>query len=273
MRELTTKELSRPYSKYYFMNPTLPNPEIAAFVDRGPMNSEYALPITEVNQLLEPGYDKVEVGYCQMPDKTSYVAMLTKMPGVTREMIEWWFYWHGLESLRYAIWSPEDHYYVHVSPDTVMRRLDESLSYRERNWNTTDIVTENVGMGTVKLAISFMSPEKFGFDMEKFEKANVSAICANVSMIEPTPGKMECFCHFVRETGDGVEIRHRFWKGMHVYDGVPQKVRDDNPIKAAYELCAHHCPTEYTNLSGFLPLIFAEEKNRQYDPNDFIVKG
>lgn len=237
------------------------------------MDPKYALDIHNINHLLDPGYAPVEMGYCQMPDGTSYVAMLTKMPGVTREMIEWWFYWHGLESLRYAIWSPEDHYYVHVSEDTVQHRMNERLSYRERNWNTTDIVTENVGMGTVKLAISFVSPKDFGFDMERFEKAGVTAICANVDMLEPTKKQMECFCHFVRETNDGVEIRHRFWKGYHVFNGVPQIVTLDNPEKAAYELCAHHCPTEYTNLSGFLPQLFAEEKDRKYDPNDFIVKG
>ena len=35
------------------------------------------------------------------------------MPGVTSEMLDWWFPWHSVGSdLRYKIWDPEDHYFA-----------------------------------------------------------------------------------------------------------------------------------------------------------------
>ena len=49
------------------------------------------------------------------------------MPGVTLELIEWRFAWRDLESLRYKIRDPNDHYLARVSPAHQKRRLDLSL--------------------------------------------------------------------------------------------------------------------------------------------------
>mgnify|MGYP006964173643 CR=1 FL=1 len=39
------------------------------------------------------------------------------MPGVTGEMLDWWFPWHSVGSdLRYKIWDPEDHYFARAYP-------------------------------------------------------------------------------------------------------------------------------------------------------------
>ena len=54
--------------------------------------------------LLNPGYLKIENGYGVMPDGVHYTAILTKMPKVTGEMINWWFWWMPQEDLRYKIW-------------------------------------------------------------------------------------------------------------------------------------------------------------------------
>ena len=67
------------------------------------------------------------------------------MPGVTPEMFEWWFAWHGLEDLRYRIWDPEDHYYARQQNRA--RTLDQSLPMRERTWGTCHHVKEDIGGG------------------------------------------------------------------------------------------------------------------------------
>ncbi len=76
----------------------------------GPVDVSKALKIQDRNRLFEPGYLDTETGYCIMDDGTGFVANLLQMPGVTGEMFDWWFAWHGLGELRYSIWDPEDHY-------------------------------------------------------------------------------------------------------------------------------------------------------------------
>lgn len=41
------------------------------------------------------------------------MANRTYMPGVTVDMMDWWFPWHSVGSdLRYKIWDPKDHYFA-----------------------------------------------------------------------------------------------------------------------------------------------------------------
>lgn len=47
-----------------------------------------------------------------MDDGSIYVAVNTKMPDVTGEMLDFWFAWHSVKSIRYKLWHPLDHAYV-----------------------------------------------------------------------------------------------------------------------------------------------------------------
>ena len=70
------------------MGQTISKGEKLAYLEN-PIDPKYALKIEDRNKLFEPGYLDKEVGYCQMPDGSTYVANLTKMPGVTVEMFDW----------------------------------------------------------------------------------------------------------------------------------------------------------------------------------------
>ena len=61
--------------------------------------------------LFDDGYLPGEFGMYALPDGGTMIANLTDMPGVTPEMFDWWFAWHGLDSFRYTIWDKDDHYY------------------------------------------------------------------------------------------------------------------------------------------------------------------
>lgn len=50
-----------------------------------------------------------EVGYVKMDDGTYLVSMVCPMKGIAPEMIEWWFWWHVQDSLRYQVWYPGEH--------------------------------------------------------------------------------------------------------------------------------------------------------------------
>jgi len=67
-----------------------------------------ALKLEDANDLLEPGYLPLETGYARLPDGKIHVACLTKMPGVTGRIINWWFGWM-LNTTHYQYWHPQAH--------------------------------------------------------------------------------------------------------------------------------------------------------------------
>lgn len=265
--ELTEKEREKSYAKYFNMPyPPVAEETLAQMAES--MDPAFALPLENLNDLLKPGYLPREVGYCMMPDGSGYVSSYVKMPGVTREMIEWWFAWHGMESLRYKIWDPDDHYEAHVSKQHLKQRLNPELSLCEKNWNTSDFVLENVGDGTSALRISFRSPESFGFDMEEFNKQKVTAICAHSG-----PPNWDIprttFVHFAREIEGGIELRTRFWLGWMIVNKKPIRTDFQFDIRRVAGL-AKHSPKEYTRLASILPQLYAENHMIQDKEEDMI---
>lgn len=117
---------------------------------QAPIDPKDATPVQDRNDLLKPGYLKTEVGYCQMPDGTAFMANHLKMPNVTAEMLHWWFAWHGLESMRYVIWNKDDHYDVVVKNGTEAQLKDQSIPMAERIYGVSHTVTEDTGFGPEK---------------------------------------------------------------------------------------------------------------------------
>jgi hypothetical protein len=130
-----------PLYKYFEMEMTNEKPELYEMVEKNPLTAENALKIQDMDLLFESGYLMGEFGFCRMADGTATVANLTPMPGVTVEMFDWWFAWHGLEPLRYKIWDKDDHYYCKTR--NVEQARDKSLSMKERYWYTVHDIKES----------------------------------------------------------------------------------------------------------------------------------
>jgi phloretin hydrolase len=270
MRDLTTEEKAKSYSKYFYRKMSPPTPERVAAMDK-PMDPAKALPLEKINDLLNPGYHEVESGWCVLPNGAGYVANQTSMPGVTVDMVNWWMAWHGLESLRYRLWYPPSHFDVTLSDKDRAKVLDPKRRLAQKNYGVTHFVIEDTGGGgPEKIAISFMSPEEVGFDMSRFKSPDVGTVVAanGVSLlINPPPGvpvhKSAAFMiHFIREIQGGIEYRSRFWMGYHIVNKVPylllpNGVRLPDFIPAGL---ARHNVHEYANLASFLPAIYKEQK-------------
>nr|WP_320133075.1 hydrolase [uncultured Holophaga sp.] len=266
--QLTPEEQGKPYAKYFTRPPAPADPKRLEAMAR-PMDPAKALRAEDMNRLLDPGYHEVESGWCILPDGTGYIANLTPMPGVSLEMVNWWFAWHALEDLRYKIWWPEGHFSTCI-PDPVerARAADTTLPLVQRFQGLTHHVQEDVGCGPEDIRIAFLSPKDFGFDMSRFDSTKCTLVAANgksrpVGAFFLRPWAPAMMCHFVRETVEGVEFRTRFWMGRQVVDGKPKtklppfvKV----PAAAAQGLATHNIH-EYTNLGSFLPQIHAEMKD------------
>jgi len=269
LRDLTAEEKAKPYAKYFYREHAGPTPALAPYLDNPtPLDPAEALPIERRDDLLSPGYLTGETGYCLLPGGGAYVAVCHPMPGVTAEMIDWWFAWHGLEDLRYMLWSPEDHYAVSMSDEDRAKVLDPDRPLRLKFQGLTHHVYEDIGQGPDDLWISFMTPEDFGFDMSRWHAPHVATLVAANVLVksgqapEGSPLLPVAMCHFVRELpdGGGVEMRTRFWMGWQIVDKKPEfRLPQGMTIPEAVPAgLFRHCILEYSNLRVLLPEIYAE---------------
>ena len=254
LKELNKEEKDLSYSKYYYMEMAEQPEVLLEKIAAGPIKSTEATTIENKDDLLKPGYLQTEVGYCVMDDGTAFVSNITKMPGVTKEMFEWWFAWHGLAPLRYKIWDRDDHFGIETTHRE--RLLDQNIPMNERIWGVTHSVIEDTGAGPQPLNINFKSPKEMGFDMEALKKSKVLSIaCAN--------DDTAVMVHSIREISDGIELRSRFWLGYNIVDKKPVKLIPDG-VKIPQEVpegLIRHNVKEFSNLAKILPSLYEEEKD------------
>lgn len=248
---ITEEDKKSPLYKYYLREMADAPAEKYAQV-QAPMDPEKALSPFDMNRLFDPGYLPGELGYCNLPDGGATLANLTPMPGVTPEMFDFWFAWHGLGPLRYTIWNREQHYHaISRNPEIGLNR---NLSMKERYWNTVHDVREDCNMGVEDIVISFRNPADIGFDPEKLADFKGTIVCAGA------PDSPTIMCHFLRPVEGGCELRTRFWMGYSVIDGKPKKIIPDGmkfPLEPAKALLLHNM-REFANLAAILPEIYAE---------------
>lgn len=258
MAEPTEEEWLMPESSYYTTELTaIPQAAIDA-VAHGPIPADQALAPDDVNLLVKPDYPLAANGYIVYDDNTAYVAVRSYFPKANKGMITWWYWWHALKDLRYKIWYPGYHYAVGF--ENIDQMLDPALSYEERIWNNPQYPLEDVGTGIkMPLVIRFVPPETFGFDTSKFEENGVAAvICGVVGMkVGDQVINHTSMCHLFRTSGDGLELRSRFWLGSELGSRVLRRMFINEDMATSMLL---HCSGEYTHLASFLPEIYEEFK-------------
>ena len=249
-------------------NAEMPAEHLAILKKKKSIPVDQALHRENINKLFEAGYLEGENGYCRLKNGCMYTSVLTKMPKVTLDMINWWFWWHAKEGIRYQIWYPEKHF--DIQSDFGGYYDDETMSYAERLHKSSHLVTEDVGMGKEEILIDFKNPVDFGLDSKKLNDQKNTVICARVG----SPGKGLWFvdmCHFVRKMEIGVEMRSRFWMGHNIekMKGLGRRTISKLlnlsfvkgnliPMKAGSNMF-HHCSQEYHNMAEFLPEIYKEK--------------
>ena len=248
---VTEEEKAGPLYKYY-IRPMVPAPQERYNMAELPSDPSMGLLAEDMNKLLDPGYLPIEVGFCNLPNGCAMLANLTPMPGVTPEMFDFWFAWHGVAPMRYKIWNHDDHYYCQTM--NMDKALDKSLSLRERYWDTTHDIEEDCNMGKQHIQINFRNPADIGFDPEKLKNFDGTVVCAGN---ENSPTIM---VHCIRRVPGGCELRSRFFMGYNVVDGKPHKMLPDGinmPLAPVQALLKHNIK-EFTNLAAILPEVYNE---------------
>ncbi|MPW24729.1 phloretin hydrolase [Alkalibaculum sp. M08DMB] len=263
---ITEEDKNKSYFKYYEMEMATPPAEKYEEISKGPIAQSEALLIQDRNDLFKPGYLDCEFGYTIMEDGTGYVANHTFMPGVTGEMLQWWFAWHPLDPLRYAIWDNEDHFGIEISDEVRKKIMNPNIPLKEKSWGVTHVVQESTGGPSTQIEIMFQYPKDLGYDQEQIGTDACSfMVCANGLSLMPDGKKSAAvMTHMARDIEGGVELRSRFWMGYHIIHGQPVKLIPDGfrlPKFIPQELIGHNVK-EYTNLASILPKVYAEEKNK-----------
>jgi len=239
-----------------------PDPEASAAVAAGPMRPADALGPDGLDRLLDPHPVDVETGWCTLADGVGYVAARTPMPGVTAEMIDWWFDWHPRESIRYRVWHPLAH---------VANRLEPPPAPREKpHWGAIHHPVEDVGVGVAHARISFMRPTQIGFSTDALDLPEVGTIVGGHVGDDRRRSRHTLMVHVFLNEGGGVVLRSRFWFGALMRPYLPGPLAAPlvplmNTRAARTRLLptdlpravAHHCTEEYANLAELLPDLYA----------------
>ena len=258
---------TKSYYKYYEQGIDSPTPEQFAQIDVSKGTVEECLEIEDRNKVLEPETTYPEkLGFYPTKDGGLLIAGNIPMPDVDKDMLYWWWAWHGLEPLRYAIWDPEDHFGVVLNKEGRDRALDASVPMEEKTWGATHTVQESIGGPPDEIVIMFQDPKEMGFDVSKVGKEGVDfLICANALL---GPMKMPVVMTEVAKKINGVmTFQARFWVGYHIIDGEPKclapvtkLIPESECDMIAKGLLAHNVK-EFSNLNKVLPKVYAEEKD------------
>jgi len=270
LKPLAPYEEALPYAKYYYREMAPPNPRLMGVLSQGPMDPDKALPLSEIDKLLDPGYHEVETGYCITNDGLGYVAVNNVFPGCTIDMMRWWFAWHAAGgNLRYRIWCPPYHHAIAVADQDRQKFFDSNIPFEDKYTNIDHFVVENCGGGDENILIRFKKVKDMGFDMEKYKNSPTKEIIGGYGTSEfrfaPAAFKAPAvMMHTMREIEGGIEFRTRFWMGARIVEGKAYNVTPpwvSIPIQAPMGLAFHNV-VEFSNLASFLPDIYEEYKDK-----------
>jgi len=250
------------YYKYYEMGIADLTDEQKAFVAQCKLPTEAALPAADRGKFITPGVWPAQMGFYPLKEGGVLVAGNIPMPGVTADMLYWWFAWHGLDPLRYAIWDCEDHYDVKIDEKGRALALDPAVPMEQKTWGATHVVLESMGGPADEVTIMFKNPTEMGYDPALIGSDSCPFLVTANCVLAPfgIPSHMaEC----AKEVDGVMTYMCRFWIGYHIIDGeakclLPPEVSIPDEVAAGM---VGHCIKEFSNLAKILPSVYAEEKD------------
>ncbi len=206
------------------------------------------------NDILRTPELQKEVGYAKMDDGTYLVSMVCPMKEITPEMIEWWFWWHAQDDLRYRVWYPREHVSIKYHKKNKAYFEQSTIPSFAAN---THYPVERIGGMKMPLRIDFVTPEDFGFSRSVMSDNHIPLIvCGHVSAFNGLIKHTE-MAHVFKQTEDGLFMISRFWLGKTMKSKLFQKFIITEKMARGM---AEHCCVEYRNLCDILPILYEKYK-------------
>lgn len=209
------------------------------------------------NSILKDASLQQEVGYRRFPDGSYLVSMTCPMPGITPEMIVWWFWWHPQTDERYQVWFPGEHYSISFDKQNKDYFSQSEVPTFQPN---THYPTERIGGARLPLRIDFVSPENFGFSTQLMNQNQIPMIvCGHVSALRGLVPHTE-MAHIFKKTDNGLLLISRFWLGKTLKNPLLRKlILTEDTARGM----AEHCCVEYRNLTEILPVLYKEANGKR----------
>lgn len=242
--ELTDEEKSSPYADLYYQESPMTEEQNKIWKGE-PMDPADALePEDYAKMMNNTGHCKVETGFCELPGRIGYSAVLIKQPGRTNEKMDAFNKEFGVEgALMYKAWCPGYHYYQYRNGAI------EDFGYgllSMLNVDSTPTFAAGLDIGL------------FGIDMDKVLENDPDCLWISGNYWRHYPVLKDrisdeytddIIINYLRKTDYGRELRIRKYTGLGVYDG--KLVRTGTPKElppAEYGRHAmHHLMLEYGN--------------------------
>ncbi len=205
------------------------------------------------NHILEREDLQQEVGYSKFEDGSWMVSMICPMPGITADMIRWWFWWHCQDNLRYQVWFPGEHISIKYHKKDCAYFEQQNIPTFQPN---SQCPVEKIGGTKMPLQIDFITPEQFGFDRQIMKQNNIPVIvCGHVSVFGGLIPHTE-MAHIYKHTEDGLFLISRFWLGKTMNPLLRKLIMTEKMARGM----AEHCCIEYRNLCEILPMLYEKYK-------------
>lgn len=208
-------------------------------------------PFEHKNDILFNSSLQAEAGYGRFSDGSYLVSMYCPMPGITAEMIAWWFWWHPQAKARYQVWFPGAHCGIGYP-----RRCAGYFEQKAQPpfQDNTQFPVEKIGGMKMPLRIDFLKPQEFGFSQTAMKENLVPLIvCGHVGVFNGLIWHTE-MAHIFRQTEEGLFLISRFWLGKTMNPAMRRLMINDAMARGM----AEHCAIEYRNLTEILPAIYKE---------------
>jgi hypothetical protein len=252
------EDFKKSYGKYYDETIVELAPHVQYALAHSPFPAGALPPFSEVTYLENEGYTDSETGYSVEADGSIHTSILTVMPGVSPEMWDWWFGWHGSQDSRYKLWHPKSH----VS--AAWEDGGDDVAYIGRN----SIIEEYIGDEFTDGLIQFKSPTEFGFSFDAIKDPSKAVyICVRVGHSK-LPIDFGYLVHQVRAVEGGSEMRSRFWMGgkymsvrrVGILPDLATSILQKNKQLTGdtARKIVIHCSEEMTHLAAFLPQLYSE---------------
>jgi phloretin hydrolase len=240
---------------------TPPDPAVLAEIEHGPVDPGRTLALAEIDRLLDPAPLPVETGWCFRADRVGYVAVRTSMPGVSAEMVDWWFEWHPHDPDRYRAWHPLAHRDNSVEAPAV--------AGAKAHWGAVHHPVEDVGTGMVHARIAFEPPSGIGFSGDALDDTAVATVVCGYVGDDRLRLRHSVLAHVFLAEPEGVTLRSHFWLGAAIRPYLPAPLaasigsalnnrlvrRASLPAELPRAL-ATHCAEEFANLAALLPELY-----------------
>ena len=211
--------------------------------------------LDEVSALLTPANLPYVNGLKRLPNGVLHVAVHTRLPEVSPEMVRWWFGEYLQTTEHYKRWHPRDHVW--------MRWEDKKPG---THIGAKHLVHEYVGGRLRKLRIAFVPPEDF-FQNALARVPDAVAVCGRAGLLD-RPIEVGHLVHLALPCDSGCELHSRFWLGHFAsrsrataLDSIANRpwVRRRLASLSFGQALAAHCREEMSTLAGVLPELYAEE--------------